>query len=103
MLYLVTLNYLRPIAEVNAHLDTHRDWLIQHTRAGHILVAGPLEDRTGGFVLARCASRDDLDRMLALDPFVTHQLVELHIQGFDAALRSESFPSDWAPGAKSVQ
>lgn len=103
MLYLVTLNYLRPIEEVNAHLDTHRVWLAQQTRAGKILVAGPLEDRSGGFVLARSDSRDELNRMLALDSFVVHQVVEPRVQGFEAALRSEAFPSDWAPGAKAVQ
>jgi uncharacterized protein YciI len=69
MLYLVTLIYIRPAEEVKAHLDTHRDWLVAHTRIGQIVVAGPLEDRTGGFVLARCETRRELDRMLALDSF----------------------------------
>lgn len=103
MLYLVTLNYLRPIEEVNAHLDTHRVWLAQQTQAGKILVAGPLEDRTGGFVLARSDNRDELDRMLAQDSFVVHQMVEPRVQGFEAALCSPAFPSDWAPGAKVIQ
>jgi len=103
MLYLVTLHYLRPIEEVNEHLDTHRVWLAQQTLAGKILVAGPLEDRSGGFVLARSDSRDELDRMLTLDSFVVHHMVEPRVQGFDAALCSASFPSDWAPGAKVIQ
>lgn len=103
MLYLVTLNYIRPIQEVNAHIDTHRDWLVTHTRSGQILVAGPLEDRSGGFVLARSNSRDDLDRMLALDSFSVHKLVDYQVRGFDAAMRSAAFPADWAPGAKAIQ
>ncbi len=103
MLYLVTLNYIRPIEEVNAHLDTHRDWLVAHTRSGQILVAGPLEDRSGGFLLARSANRDELDHMLALDSYAKLRLVECHIRGFDAALRAEAFPVDWAPGAKAIQ
>lgn len=103
MHYLVTLNYLRPIEEVHAHLDTHREWLVQQTRAGQILFAGPLEDRTGGFVLARCTSRDELDRMLALDSFVVHGVAAPSVRGFDVALRSEACPADWAPGAKVVQ
>lgn len=103
MLYLVTLTYVRPLAEVQAHLDTHRDWLVTYTRGGQILVAGPLEDRTGGFVLARSNSRDELDRMLALDSFAVHSLVEHQVRGFDAAMRAEAFPSDWAPGAKAIQ
>ena len=66
MLYLVTLSYIRPIDEVNKHLDTHRDWLVANTRSGQILFAGPLEDRTGGFLLARADSRDELNRLLDL-------------------------------------
>lgn len=102
MLYLVTLNYIRPIQEVQAHLDTHRDWLVTHTRSGQILLAGPLEDRSGGFLLARSDSRGDLDRMLALDSFAEHKLVDYQVRGFDAAMRGAAFPADWAPGAKAV-
>jgi len=102
MLYLVTLTYIRPIEEVNAHLDTHRDWLVAHTRSCQLIVAGPLEDRTGGFLLARCASRDELNSMLALDSFAVHRLVEHQIKGFDVALRAQAFPADWAPGAKAI-
>ncbi|BBB66042.1 hypothetical protein UNDYM_1789 [Undibacterium sp. YM2] len=103
MLYLDTLTYIRPIEDVNAHLDTHRDWLVTHTRRGQILIAGPLEDRSGGFLLARCANRDELDHMLALDSFAIHYLVEPQVRGFDAALRAEAFPAEWAPGAKAIQ
>jgi uncharacterized protein YciI len=102
MLYLVTLTYICPMEEVQAHLDTHRDWLATHTRGGQILVAGPLEDHSGGFVLARSGSRAELDRLLALDSYAVHQLVDYQVRGFDAALRSEAFPADWAPGAKAV-
>ncbi|GKS88273.1 YciI family protein [Acidovorax sp. SUPP2539] len=102
MLYLVTLTYVRPIEEVNVHLDGHRDWLVSHMREGRILVAGPLEDRTGGFVLARCASREELDGLLAADPFVVHRLVDHSAQGFTAALRAQACPAEWAPGAKSI-
>lgn len=102
MLYLVTLLYTRPIEAVHAHLSTHRDWLVEHTRAGRILVAGPLEDRTGGFVLARCDSREALDQMIALDTFAIHGVSSYHVRGFDAAMRSPLFPADWAPGAAVV-
>ncbi len=102
MLYLVTLTYVRPIEEVTAHLETHREWLATHTREGRILMAGPLEDRTGGFMLVRCASREDLDPMLAADSFAVHGLVDHQVRGFTVALRSPSFPEDWAPGAKAI-
>lgn len=102
MLYLVTLRYTRPIEEIHAHLDTHRDWLVEHARAGRILVAGPLSDRSGGVVIARCGSRADLDAMLAADSFAVHSLVAHEVLGFDAALRAGALPADWAPDAKVV-
>ena len=53
MLYVITLTYIRPLEEVDAHLDTHRAWLAEHTRGGRILVAGPLAALRGGTLYAR--------------------------------------------------
>lgn len=87
---------------MNAHLGTHRDWLVEHARAGRILVAGPLEDRSGGFVLANCTPREELDGMLAQDSFQIHRLVSQDVRGFGTALRAKGFPAEWAPDAKAV-
>jgi uncharacterized protein YciI len=102
MLYVVILTYIRPIEEVHAHLDSHRDWLIEHSKSGNIVVAGPLEDRKGGAVLACCKDRAELDNMLARDSFHIHGLVDYEVRAFSAALRAEAFPKQWAPEAKAV-
>jgi len=102
MLYIVLLTYMRPIEEVNAHLDTHRDWLIEYSKKGNIVVAGPLEDRKGGALLACCKDRAELDSMLATDSFHIHRLVDYEVRAFSGALRAEAFPMQWAPEAKAV-
>ena len=102
MLYAITLNYIRPVDEIESHLDTHRDWLIEHTRQGRILVAGPLEPRTGGFVLATCENRAELDAMLENDSFYVHKLVDYTVVAATPALRAGDFPAQWAPDAKAV-
>jgi len=102
MLYIVILTYIRPIEEVHAHLDSHRDWLIEYSRSGNIVVAGPLEDRKGGAVLACCKNRAELDNILATDSFHIHGLVNYEVRAFSAALRSEAFPKQWAPEARAV-
>ncbi|MFV0678166.1 YciI family protein [Variovorax sp. tm] len=91
MLYIVTLSYVRPIEEVNLHLESHKQWLGKHVKAGSILAAGPLEDRSGGVVLVHCKDRDELDSLLAQDSFVIERLVAVSVQGFDPVLRAESF------------
>lgn len=92
MLYFVTLIYARPADDIKAHLTTHRDWLDEQVRAGRILVAGPLDDRSGGVLLADCADRVALDAMLALDSFQVHDLVETRVQAFQPALRGPRWP-----------
>jgi len=102
MLYVVTLTYIRPKQEIQAHLDTHRDWLIEHAQAGHILAAGPLESEDGGLILAHCESRAELDDMLERDSFRIQQLVRCDVQAFTPALRAQAFPVQWASTARSL-
>jgi uncharacterized protein YciI len=102
MLYVVTLTYLRAASEIEAQLDTHRAWLIDHARAGRILVAGPLDSGTGGLILAHCQERAELDQMLEQDSFHVHRLVDYHVQAFTAALHTKAFAAQWAPQAKAV-
>ena len=100
MLFLVTLTYIRPIEEVHAHLDTHRDWLAKHATNGQILVAGPLHSGHGGLAIAHCEDRSELDALLAEDSFCIHQLVKCDVQAMTPALRAWDFPQTWAPDAR---
>lgn len=102
MLFIVTLSNRRPADDIAAHQAGHRDWLVANTRAGRIAVAGPLEPRTGGLIMAHCADRAELDQMMAEDPFVIHGLVEVQVLCVAAALRHEAFPARWAAEAKAV-
>lgn len=102
MLFIITLTYRRPAEELDAQLEAHRGWLVANTRAGRIAVAGPLEPRTGGLIVAHCADRDELDRMIAQDAFVIHGLVDVDVLCVSPALRHEAFPARWAVEAKPV-
>ena len=102
MLFIVTLAYARPLEEVNRQLDAHRDWLVAHTIAGRIAVAGPLEPRTGGLIVAHCADRAELDGMMAEDPFVIDELVDVQVVCATPVLRHADFPARWAADAKAV-
>lgn len=102
MLFIVTLNNLCPPEAIEAQQAGHRTWLAENTQAGRIAVAGPLEPRTGGVILAHCADRAELDRMMADDPFVTHGLVDVHVACVVPALRHEAFPARWAAEAQAI-
>ncbi|MFC4928494.1 YciI family protein [Delftia deserti] len=103
MLYIVSVKYVRPLEEVQAHLEAHKQWLARHAAAGRILVAGPFEDKSGGLALASCSSRAELDAMIAEDSFVLHQLVLVSVQGFEPAIRAEAFAPQCAGNAAVVK
>jgi uncharacterized protein YciI len=100
MLFAITLTYIRPVEEVHAHLNAHRDWLAEYASKGQILVAGPLQSGDGGLVLAHCEDRSALDAVLAEDPFCIHRLVKCEVHATAPALRAGDFPSAWAPEAR---
>lgn len=102
MIYIISLKYIRPIEEVKAHLDTHRQWLATHARAGRILAAGPCEDQSGGIVLAHCRDRAEVDAMVAEDSFMVHRVAEAAVQGFEPAIRAAALGPQWAGNAAVV-
>ncbi|WP_343639651.1 YciI family protein [Roseateles sp.] len=102
MLFIVTLNYRAAQADIAAQLPAHRDWLARHVAAGRFVVAGPLEPRTGGLILAHCEDRAELDALLADDPFVTFGLVDVAVLVAAPALRHADFPPRWALEAQAL-
>ncbi|MCI3133629.1 YciI family protein [Phenylobacterium aquaticum] len=103
MLYAITLTYVRPKDEVQAHLDSHRQWLADEVTAGRILAAGPLESGAGGFILAFAQDRGEIDAMIRRDSFHVHGLATFDVQAFSAAIRAEAFPTVWAGDARAIR
>jgi len=68
-MYIISLRYVRPLAEVDAHLAAHVEWLKAGYLSGHFLASGRKVPREGGVILARAANRAALDELLAQDPF----------------------------------
>jgi uncharacterized protein YciI len=50
-------------------IAAHRDFLQKGYDAGHFLVSGPSIPPTGGILIARAESREDLNQLLADEPF----------------------------------
>lgn len=69
MFFVVNLTYQRPLPEVNANLEAHRNFLLQHYAKGHFLASGPKSPRTGGVILASADSPQQLEAWLLEDPF----------------------------------
>jgi uncharacterized protein YciI len=69
-MYVVYLNYFRPVEEVEALLEPHISWLDRYFANGVFIAAGRKDPRTGGVLLVKNIDRARLDTILAEDPFV---------------------------------
>jgi uncharacterized protein YciI len=80
-MYLVLVNYVKPMEVIDELLPAHRAFLEANYRDGRFLVSGPREPRSGGIILARAGGREELARVLDQDPFVvqgaaTYEIIE---------------------------
>ena len=68
-MFVVLLHYSQPLEVIDGLLDAHRLFLDKNYARGVFLASGRRLPRTGGVILARAGSRDDLEAILAEDPF----------------------------------
>ncbi|MGM3172912.1 YciI family protein [Dickeya lacustris] len=102
MIYAITLHDRVTKNEREAYLDYHKKWLAGYIQSGQILFAGPLDNDSGGFILARFEHDAAVTAALAQDPFVSNALVSVTLQAVTPAICSDLFPISWRSSAKVI-
>jgi uncharacterized protein YciI len=69
--YTVDTTYIEDREKLLAVRPQHRDYLHALAADGIIIAAGPWGDDSGGFAVYEVADRDQLDQLLADDPYTT--------------------------------
>ena len=80
-MYLILMNYVKPLEVIDELLPAHRKFLEANYQAGLFLLSGPREQRNGGVIMAQAGSRADLAAVIEQDPFVqqgaaTYEIIE---------------------------
>jgi len=81
-MFVIHVNYVKPMTEIDANLEAHRCFLDEGYAAGYLLASGPRVPRTGGLILAHNISLDGLKEFLARDPFSTAGVAQYEIIEF---------------------
>ena len=81
-MFVIFLNYVKPLSEVDRFVAEHREFLERHYASGHFLMSGRKEPRTGGVILATAASRAEVEGIVQNDPFHREQIAEYEIVEF---------------------
>lgn len=102
MLFAITLHYLHSPQELKYHAEAHKNWLSESIRGGNIIFAGPLNDGSGGYILAEYGDETEMMHSLSSDPFVSFGLVKTEVKALTAAISAEAFAHHWAEGSKAI-
>ncbi|HDS8638489.1 TPA: hypothetical protein QH746_004506 [Klebsiella variicola] len=87
-LYVVVLTYIKPLEEVDDAIPAHVEWLKKGYADDLFLASGRRLPRTGGVILAKCASQEMLESRLSQDPFQQLGLARTEIIPFEASMAS---------------
>lgn len=87
-MFVVSLTYHKPIDVVEALAESHKDWLKKYYAQDVFIASGRKVPRTGGIILVKSIERDQLDKILAEDPF--NAVAEYSVTEFIPSMAIES-------------
>jgi len=89
-MFLILLNYKKPLTEVDRFVDEHRSFLDRHYTSGHFLLSGRKEPRDGGVILAQAKSKTEIETIVCSDPFFREGIADYEIVEFIPSLSATS-------------
>jgi uncharacterized protein YciI len=60
-------------------MTDHNEWITRGLSDGVFLLAGTLQPRLGGVLVAHNTTRDDFEARLQADPFIAHDVVTVEL------------------------
>ena len=73
-MFIINLTYQVELEKIDAHLEAHVKFLEEQYAQGYFLASGPKVPRNGGVILANVKDKDELEYIIAKDPFKKHDL-----------------------------
>lgn len=89
-MFIVNLNYRVPLEQLDAHMSEHMEFINACYKQNIFLTSGRKVPRTGGIIIATGLSKDELEAVMAKDPFCRYKLAEVTITEF---LNSQMHPA----------
>ncbi len=88
-MFVIELIYKVNLADIDANMDAHVNFLKKYYASGHFLVSGRKIPRDGGIILAVGNNRAELQRIIEDDPFYELGLADFRIIEFRASQRAD--------------
>jgi uncharacterized protein YciI len=90
-MFIISLNYVCQLEEVDKYLDAHVAYLKQEYAQGNFIASGRKIPRTGGVIVSIVKTKMELEAILAKDPFYQAGIAEYTIIEFIPSMVAEGF------------
>ena len=81
-MYIVNLNYIKEVSEVEKYLEEHIKFLEKYYEMGKFICSGRKNPRTGGVILLNAESLSEVEKIILEDPFNINEIPEYEITEF---------------------
>ncbi|EHJ52330.1 YciI family protein [Streptococcus macacae] len=90
-MFIINLTYVKPLAEVEKHLEAHIVFLNKYYQSGKFICSGRKHPRTGGIILLKAENKEDVRQIVAEDPFYQNKIAEYEIIEFSPTKYADGF------------
>ena len=95
--FIIEINYKIPAEEMIEIVAEHRQFLQGGYERRLLLFSGPRLPRTGGIVIARAESLEEIHAFFQNDPYHLHDMAEHRFTEFEP-VKLQGFMEDWVSG-----
>ncbi|MBZ0198965.1 MAG: YciI family protein [Ignavibacteriaceae bacterium] len=92
--FIVLINYIAPLEQIEATTPVHREFLKHGYEKGFLLFSGPRVPRTGGLVCAKGETLEEVDSFFMNDPYRKNNLADYEFIQF-RPLNKQQFLTGW--------
>jgi uncharacterized protein YciI len=81
-MFIIDLNYIVPLEELDMHMAAHVKYLKKYYKKNLFVASGRKVPRSGGIILTLANSKAEVEKIISEDPFYKHELAEFTITEF---------------------
>lgn len=90
-MYIVSLNYIKEVSEVEKYLEEHVKFLEKYYEMEKFICSGRKNPRTGGVILLNAESLAEVEKIILEDPFNINEIAEYEITEFFPTKYNKNF------------
>ncbi|QQL49646.1 YciI family protein [Mucilaginibacter ginkgonis] len=84
-MFIISITYVKPLEEVDKHMDAHWAFLEKYYEADVFLIWGRKVPRVGGIIIGQADSLKIMQKIANEDPFVTEGVATVEVTEFNVS------------------